>query len=187
MGGEGRGPGPCPREGTARWAPPKNRYLCPGASSSTAAFPLLGRGESGTGTEAGTALGSPWGVTALSHAPSAVPSPLSPPRCALTSDPAPSPGSPGLWGPSPLDSARQGTVQALLQAGPGPGVPREGTVALTWPRWPAGSGRGGPDTGLAWPGWRSSAVGSGGRAGAALRKFGRGVNYGKGKKIKKTS
>lgn len=56
------------------------------------------------------------------------------------------------------------------------------------PWWQAGLGCTGPPRGaglarcLSQPGRHSAAVGSGGRARAALRKFGRGDDYGKGKK-----
>lgn len=200
--GEGRGPGcPVPVGDTVRGPPtaaiaapalplPQRRFLCGPAG--------LGEGEGGTGASQGQgqSQGQHWGHRGVSqHCPT--PHPLSPSHRPLTADPSPLtprlgtctiPRPPTALGTVPSDSTQQGTVQPL-QPSPGPAVPRAGDSGTHLAGGRGGrQGQGAAAPTRGWPGrpgWRSAAVGSGGRAGAALRKFGRGVNYGKGKKIKK--
>lgn len=193
--GEGRGPGcPVPAGDTVRGPPPQplslpRRFLCRrGVSSADPQGWVRARGARVQVRDRDRVRVST-GVTARcrstvphpTHCPLAtVPSPLTP-RLGTCIIPRP----PTALGTVPSDSTQQGTVQPL-QPSPGPGVPRAGDSGTHLAGGRGGrQGQGAAAPTRGWPGrpgWRSAAVGSGGRAGAALRKFGRGKTTEKGKK-----
>lgn len=148
---------PCPCGGHGAGAAPQplslsRRFLCPARGLTRFLGMELGEGEGDTGASRGREKDGgrvrvSTEVTAGCR--STVPRPI---RCPLTSvltlGPASSPVPPRIP-PTAPSRGRCNPCDAALA----PGWPGQGTVALTWPgpRWRAGSGRSGPDTGLAWP------------------------------------